>query len=207
MPILSVESRFVYFLEITFELIVINVLTLLCSIPIVTVGVALTALNRSIFNIRQGKANIIKGYFLAFAENFRPGLLLGMIFVLFSVSLSLYVFFLWDLLAAGDLLALAGLILIGVFLFFPMTFAFPLLAMFDNSPIKTLVNAFLLSFRHVETSLVVLLLNSLVWIILITNSTWFFKILPFFVILGLSLPGWLTSGLFLRVFKKYSELK
>jgi uncharacterized membrane protein YesL len=205
LPILSVESRFVHFLELTFDLIVLNVLTLLCSIPIVTIGVAMTALNRSIFDIRQGKGNIFKGYFKAFAENFRPGLLLGMILVLFSVSFSLYVFFLRDLIAAGDLLVLGGLILIAVFLFFPMTFAFPLLAMFDNSAVRTLANAFLLSFRHVGISLIVLLMNGLPWLFLVVNPQGFFRLSLLFVILGFSLPGWFASNLFIRAFKKYSE--
>lgn len=206
MPILSVESRLVHFLEFLFELIAINIITLLCCIPVVTVGAAITALYRSLFDMRQGKANIIKGYFKALIDNIRPGLLLGLILIIICASFFLYVFFLLELIVAGDILVLGGIVFVAVLFFFPMLYVFPLLAMFDNSPLKTLSNAFLLSLRHFGTTLMVLLLFGFPWLILAINPSWFLKFLPLFLFFGFSLPGWAATNLFLKVFKKYAEL-
>lgn len=205
MPLLSTESRFIHFLELTFDLVVLNLLTLLCCIPVVTVGVAFTALYRSLFDIRKGKANLIKGYFKAFVENFRSGLILGLILILFCVSFALYGFFFRDLITAADTIVVGGIILIAVLFFFPMIFAFPLLSMFDSSAFRTLSNGFLLSMRHAGTTLVVLLMNAFPWILLAINPSWFQKIFPIFLFLSFSLPGWFASALFLKVFKKYSK--
>lgn len=206
MPLLSVESRFVHFLEFLFELIVLNLVTLLCCIPIITAAAAITALYRSMFDMRQGKGNFVKGYFKAFINNIRPGLLLGLILIVICGSFVLYVILFQDLIRAGDGLVLGGIILVGILFFFPMTFAFPLLAMFDNSALRTLSNAFLLSFRHAGMTLMVLLLNGLPWLLLIISTTWFIRLLPIFVILGFSLPAWIASSLFLKVFRQYSEI-
>jgi uncharacterized membrane protein YesL len=206
LPLLSVESRFVHFLEFLFELIVLNLLTLLCCLPLLTVGAAITALYRSLFDMRQGKGNIVKGYFKAFVDNIRPGLLLGVIFIVMCISFVLYVIFFQDLIAAGDVLVLGGIVFVGVIFFFPMTFAFPLLAMFDSPALRTMSNAFLLSFRHAGTTLAVLLLYGLPWVLLAISLSWFLRILPLLLLFGFSFPGWVASYLFLNVFKKYVEL-
>lgn len=206
LPLLSVESRFVRFLEFLFELLVLNLLTLLCCLPIVTVGAAFTALYRSLFNMRQGKANIIKGYFKALIDNMRPGLLLGVIFILICVSFTLYIFLFQDLIAAGDVLVLGGIIFVGILFFFPMTFVFPLLATFDNSALRTLSNAFLLSFRHIGIALAVLLLHGVPWLLLAMNLSWLLRLSPLFLLFGFSLPGWVASDMFLKVFKNYADV-
>ena len=206
MPILSVESRLVHFLEFLFELIVLNLLTLLCCIPIITAGAALTALYHSLFELRKGNGNIIKGFLKAFVTNFRPGLVLGLILLICLFSFSLYVFLFKDMIANGDVLVFVGLVFVATIFFFPMTFTFPLLASFDSPALRTLSNAFLLSFRHFGTSLVVLLINSLPWLLVIISPTWFIRILPLYVVFGLSLPGWFSSSLLLRVFRQYSDV-
>jgi uncharacterized membrane protein YesL len=201
----SVNSRFIRFLESVFELIVLNLLTLLCCIPVVTVGVAITALYRSIFNMRKGNGNIIADYFKAFRSNFRQGLLLGLIFELILISIGLYFVYFRDSIISGDGFVLLGIVLLAIFLLFPMTFAFPLLSMFENNIKQTLSNAVLLSFRHFGTSLLIILLNGLSWVLLIINPGWYIRLIPLFLIFGLSLPAWIASGLVLHVFANYSE--
>ena len=205
MPILSVKSRLVHFLEFLFDLIVLNLLTLLCCIPIITVGAAMTALYRSLFEIRNGNGNIVKGYFKAFIDNIRPGLVLGLILLLISISFFLYVYFSQGMIANGDFIVMLGIVFVAIIFFFPMIFVFPLLAMFDNSALRTLSNAFLLTFRHAGTSLAVLIMYSLPLVILLINQTWFLRVMPLFAMFGFSLPGWFASGFFVRVFAKYSE--
>ena len=206
MHLFSANSRFVRFLEFVFELIVLNLLTLLCCIPVITVGVAITALYHSLFNMRKGNGNIFAEYFKAFKSNFRQGLLLGLILELILISIGLYLIYFQDSILSGDGLLLLSIILLTIFLFFPMTFAFPLLSMFENNIQQTLSNAVLLSFRHFGISLLVILLNGFSWVLLIIIPGWYIRLMPVFLIFGLSLPAWIASGLFLNVFANYSEL-
>jgi uncharacterized membrane protein YesL len=186
---------------------VLNLLTMLCCIPIITTGAAMAALYRSLFDMRKGNGNIIKGYFKAFVANLRPGLVLGVILILICISFVLYLLLFQNLIVAGDLLVLVAIIFAGLILFLPMVFSFPLLSMFENSALRTLANAFLLSFRHFGTSLVVLVMFALPWVLMVVNTTWFIRLLPLFIMFALSLPGWFASALFLRIFKNYSEIE
>ena len=206
MHLLSVDFRIVRFLELLFQLIVLNLLTLLCCLPIITTGAALTALYHSLFDMREGKGNIFKGYFRALKENIRPALMLGIVFAAVCVSFVFYALFLRDLLAAGNVLAWLGVIAVGAFFFFPMTYAFPLLSKFDSPAVRTLLNAYLLSVRHIGTTIAVLLMNALPWLLLLINPSWLLATLPVWLFFGFALPAWFASGLFLRVFKKYAEL-
>jgi len=87
-----------------------------------------------------------------------------------------------------------------------MPFAFPLLSMFDSPALRTLSNAFLLSFRHAGTTLAVILVYASPWLLLAVNPSWFLRIMPLYLLFGFSLPGWAASYWFLNVFKKYAEL-
>ncbi len=206
MQLFSVHSPAVRFLEFLFQLIVLNLLTLVCCLPAVTAGAALTALYRCLFDMREGKSDIFKRYFRALKENIRPALLMGVIFLAVCASFVLYAIFLSSMLAEGDVLAWLGIVAVGAVFFFPMTYAFPLLSKFDNGAIKTLLNAYLLSVRHTGTTIAVLLMNALPWLLLLINPSWLLATLPVWLFFGLSLPAWFASGLFLRVFKKYAEI-
>ena len=112
------------------DLLVLNLLAILCSLPIFTIGAAVTALDDVCFRmIRQEGSSIVRGYFHAFRANFKKGTLLGLLF-LAAVAL-LY----FDYLAA---LAYAPVFRVGIaaiaFLclaFF--SYAFALLSRYENS--------------------------------------------------------------------------
>ena len=54
------------------DLMILNFLTMICCIPIITVGAAVTALHSMCLKIARDEENyIIKGYFKAFKENFK----------------------------------------------------------------------------------------------------------------------------------------
>ena len=79
MNLLSYDSPIIRFFERVFELIVINLLTLLLCLPLVTAGGAMTALYTTLFNMRQQKGRAVKGYFQAFKKEFKYALPLGLL--------------------------------------------------------------------------------------------------------------------------------
>ena len=53
------------------DLIVINLLFILCSIPIVTIGASATAMHYTLRRWREGQGSLAKDFFRSFRLNFR----------------------------------------------------------------------------------------------------------------------------------------
>ena len=65
------------------DLAILNVLWLVCSIPVVTMGASTTAFySISMKMVRDEESYIIRGFFKAFKENFKQSLIVWLIFLL-----------------------------------------------------------------------------------------------------------------------------
>lgn len=207
MNLFSYNSPVMRFLERVFDLVVLNLLTLVLCIPIVTAGAAMTALFKTLFDIRQQKGRTLITFWQTFRAEFRPALPLGLLAFVAIAAYGGYLYLLYAQLAAEAAWAWITVAAIGALFFFPMTFVFPLFAKFQNTIKKTIVNAFYMSIRHLPVTLLMLAMQA-VWvfaIILFPYQAAFLVLAWFFF--GISLPAYLGSGLFLKVFAHYAEME
>jgi len=205
--LLSYNSPIIRFLERVFDLVVLNLMTLVLCIPLVTAGAATTALYKTLFDFRQQKGRTIIGFWQTFRAEFRPALPLGLLVIVASAAYGGYLYLLYPQLAAERAWAWITVAAIGALFFLPMTFIFPLFAKFENTVKKTIVNAFYMSIRHVPLAILMIAMQ-VVWpftMFLFSYQAQFILLAWFF--LGISLPAYLGSGLFLKVFAKYAELE
>jgi len=80
MGFLSIDSPIMRFLGKIADLMIVNVLTIICSIPIFTIGPALTAAHYVCLKIvRKEEGYVIKNYFKAFKENFKQATVIWLI--------------------------------------------------------------------------------------------------------------------------------
>lgn len=195
------------FLERVFDILVLNLMTLVLCIPLITAGAAMTALYKTLFDIRQQKGRTVIGYWQTFRAEFRSALPLGLLAIVAIAAYGGYLYLLYPQLAAERAWAWITVAAIGALFFFPMTFLFPLFAKFENTVKKTIVNAFYMSIRHFPVTLLMLAMQ-VAWVFLMflfpyqaqtILLAWFF--------FGISLPAYLCSGLFLKVFAHYAELE
>ncbi len=197
----SYEGPLISFLERLADLLILNILFLICCIPVFTAGAAITALS-SITQKMAGKEEgyIIRGYFKAFKENFLQAtviwlllLFFGLVFVTDSVILLKYgagVMFI----AAWCLLSLAGLVWL-----FEFVYVFPLLAKYDNSTKNTLKNALLLAIRFLPWTAVLIMLMVLPFI-----AGFFYPVIgiSFYLFMGFSLVSLASSYVFRKLFER-----
>jgi len=88
MDILRPDSEVMEFLGKVTDFIVINLLTLLCSIPIVTIGAAFTAkFYVSMKMVKGEEPSAVKAYFKSFKENFKQATIMWMIFLVVGLIL------------------------------------------------------------------------------------------------------------------------
>ena len=71
MDFFSPDSNFMAFLSKVADFVILNLLTVLCSIPIITIGAAYTAKFYTSMKIVRGEEpSVVKSYFKSFRENF-----------------------------------------------------------------------------------------------------------------------------------------
>ena len=205
MNLLNYNSPIMRFLERVFDLLVLNLMTLVLCVPLVTAGGALTALYKTLFNLREEKGSVVSGYWQTFRAEFRPALPLGLLCLLADAAFGAYLFLLYSRLSAGTIWTWVVVIAVGVLFFFPMSYAFALYARYQNTVKQTIVNAFFLSVRHLLTTILVLALHLLPAIIMLVFPAYVPMIGLLWLFLGISLPAYLASGLFLRIFRQYPQ--
>lgn len=166
MKFLSPDSRFMQGLSNAADAVWINILMLLTSIPIVTIGAALAAGNSAARRTIAGEGHTTSNYFAAFRSNFVRATL---IWLVFGPALALIAYS-WVVLQITPLLipkfALSILWVIG------FEWVWTLQARFDNSCGRTLANAFILGISHIGLTAAVTLLDA-VFLALVAAS-WFY---------------------------------
>ena len=143
------------------DLIVLNLMTVLCSLPVITAGAARAALYDAVTRMLQDEGRLYSSYWNAFRSNFKKATLLWLIVLVVGCLLSLSVlFYLMQEITGGFvLLLLTGTAL----LLWAITAAwvFPLQARFENSVRGTLKNAVLCALAYLPRSLAMAVLNLL----------------------------------------------
>ena len=182
-------------------LLILNLLFLLCSLPIVTVGAASTALYTVTLREARGDArSILSGFFTAFRKNFWKATLLWLIVLLLSA-----IFFV-DLILLNRLNApviLRYCLYIGGFFFASMLpYLFALQARFENSLRQTLRNALALGVAKLPATVLMLFLMSLPLLLMYLSEELFLRLSIFWFLLGFSLTAQLCSILLTRIFAK-----
>ena len=202
MKFLDIDSPLMQGLNKVADLLLLNLLTILCCIPIITIGPSLTALNyMTLKMVRNEDCYILKGFFKSFKENFRQGVLVGILFLIAAVVLVYDRFIL-----AYSKVQYAGLIQImlgvaSVFVICTALYVFPLLAKFRNSIKATLKNALLISIMQFPKTLVMFVLYLIPMLIFV----YFFQLIPFVLFFGLSVPAWLSAKMYNKVFQKLED--
>lgn len=186
-------------LSIAADLLVLNLLTLLCSLPVVTLGPAFTAMYDVCIRVVRGEeAYILRGFFRAFAANFKKGALLGLLVI--ALAAILY----FDYLAALAYIPSLryGILTIAVLALASFNYALALLARYENSLGRTLRNAAILAVGYFPRTLCMLAFAAALWLL----SFRFAQIgAPILIMFGFSMPCYINCLLLNGVFHKLDD--
>ena len=146
MKLFNLDSPVMVFLTKVDNLMILNLLTIICCIPIITVGPAVTALYYVTIKMARGdEPYIVKSYFKSFKENFKQATILWIVILALIIVLILD----WEvvvLMMSGTGAKIMKVVLGVVTIFFVMTalYIFPVLSRFENTIKQTVKNAFLI---------------------------------------------------------------
>lgn len=180
------------------DLIILNLLTLLCCLPIITAGASLTACHYMALKMVRGEESyVIKGFFKSFKQNLKQGtiiwlLLLGLIAILVGDLMILN-----KIELQYNMLLRVLILAVGIIVLFVTTFIFPTLAKFDNTVMRTIKNAFVISVLQLPKTIIMILLNAAPIVMLLV-----IPLAPFSFLFGFSAPAYVSAFLYNKFFKK-----
>ena len=192
----DMENPFMRTLAMAADLLILNLLTLVLCLPVVTAGPAVIAMNSIIIKlVRNEEGYIVKPFFRAFKENFKTGALLS---VLLLVTAG---FLFADYLAALAYVPImrVGVIAIGVIVMAIAFYVFALAARYDNKLGATLKNAAVLAVGYFPRTLVMVLFAAVLWV----GGIYIYRIgVPLLLLFGLSLPCYVNVLLMNKIFRR-----
>jgi uncharacterized membrane protein YesL len=186
------------------DLVVLNIIFIISCVPVITVGPALTALYCVSMKISDGSEGyVVKSYFRAFKDNFKQGMLVGIVleiicFVLGYDAVMLYYsqeFYA----AAGFFITVVMLVIIALVI----QFVFPLLARYQNTIGNTVKNSALLAVSKLPYAL--LLLVPMLFCVLVCYLSIFGYL--YVGLFGCSFCALLQSKILKRVFKQVDDVR
>ena len=190
------------------DLVICNILFIVFSLPIITVGASLTALYTCTLRIiddREEDGLIFKTFWFAFRDNFRKATLLWLVCLCGIAFLGAYYWVTLSLIASlGRVYRITFYVLVFVFLF-GFLYVFPLQARYENTVRNTLRNAWLVSVGVLPlTVLNIALIVAAVYVSFIMNPGALNIFAYIWAVCGFSLIAYLQSFLFRRAFQKIS---
>ena len=130
------ENGFFRIMAVVFDLIELNVLTLLCCVPVVTAGASFTAMHNTLWHmVRHEEGYVHTHFFRAFKENFKQAT------VVWLVCLAIIIVMLGDIAIMGQLdpvfrgVLLVVLVIVGLAAVTIAQYYFVFLSRYDN-PVK-----------------------------------------------------------------------
>ncbi len=199
------DSPLMRFLTKIADLMVLNILFCVTSIPLITIGASWTALySVTLKMVRDEEGSVSRSYFRSFRQNFRQATLLwlGVLVVLTLLVLDIRVL---NGMAGGtapgllrvgvEILALLGIMV--------LQYLFPSLARFEASLADTLKNACMMALAYLpKTALMTAAAVGAVWITLINNTTIAIGLMVW-PLIGFSLMAFGNSGILRKIFDNY----
>ena len=193
-PLMRALARFT-------DLLILNLLTIICSLPVITMGAAVAALYGAMGRLQNEEGHTIKNYFSCFKENFWQATWIWLI--LLPIGAIIVVAFLYY--ANGNVkypLIPAIIVVLGFIVWAStLSWALPLQSRFYNSVKGTLRNALICSVAFLWRSLIMTVLNFLPFVLFFAHLGIFLALGVGFVLVYFSGIAWINLKLLKKAFQ------
>lgn len=180
------------------DLMMLNVLAVVCSLPVVTLGASASALYYAVGHLQQEEGTPLRDFFKSFRQNFVQATILWLILLVSGVALVFAMLYYLSAQLTGGAVLLMLTCLVSLIWGLVFTWAFPLQAKFVNTVRGTLNNALLLSVAYLPRTFAAMVLNAVPVLV--------FLFLPQIFVMGgivwLALWFALATSFNLRILKK-----
>lgn len=184
------------------DLMWLNVLTIICCLPIITAGASLTAMNYVVLKIvRDEETYITKSFFKSFKDNFIQGTIIWILFVLAGLILIGDFMIMRDSNFQFSNIIQIAIMVAAILVLLDAVFVFPVLAKFDNTVGKTIKNALMIGIMQFPKAILMIILYAIPVIIAVFIVSW----LPITFMFGFTGPAWCGAKMYNKFFKKLED--
>ena len=204
MKLLDPDSPIMSFLARVADLVILNVLWLLCCLPVVTTGASTTAMYHVVRHLQEESiSSVTRDFFRSFKSDFRQA---TPVYLLLLIPTAAVVMNAWILSAqSSDVVPVyvrAIWMVSALMLTFVVSFVYPVMAYFDDTVWKTLRTAAVLAIAKLPRTVLISAINLLPIIMLFVSLPFFLKSSIFWLLIGGSLSAYLNMLILRPVFKK-----
>ena len=200
MKFFSYESKFSQLILALCQCCLLNLLWLICSLPVITIGASTTALYYVCIKIIRGEEQyVIPMFFRSFRENFRQATQLWLILLPIGVLLGVDGYVLYHLRSSSAVpmavlwtLILAVVIAVSIVYVIVLLYVFPLLASVSNTNRAMLKNAFLIGTHYLFATILVFAVHFAMFFVVVA---WFTPLIIFGEGLCALISAWLLNNI------------
>lgn len=166
--IFSYDSPFMKKLCLVGNLALLNILWLICCLPVFTIGAATTAMHSVLYKYIEGiDDDVARPFFKAFTANFKQATIIWLPALVVVILLALDALYLYTNATGLMLLMWIPFAVIALIWAVIMTYAFPILARYDSPTRNIIQNSVLLFVMDLVPSIFVLLMNLVPWVMFV----------------------------------------
>lgn len=199
MKFLNIDSPFMQVMNKVADLMILNILTVVCMIPFVTTGAALTAMHYQVLKIvRDEECYVVKGYFKAFKENFAQSTAIWLIFLVVGLILGGDFYIMYNSETEFHVIFRALLGAVSIFSLFALVYVFPVQAKFANTVFRTIKNALAMGIMQAPKSVLMVVLYVIPMVLMVFAP----NILPIIMLFGITAPAFLAAKMYNKFFLK-----
>lgn len=196
----DIDSPFMSALGKMADLMLLNMIMIVCCLPVVTIGASVTAAHFvALKMVRNEETYIFKTFFRSFKQNFVQAT------VIWILQLLVAVFIIFDFLLINHsgvqfpYWVNLGLIVVVVLLLMMSFHTFPLLSKFENTVFRTIKNSALVGLVIFYKTV----LEILIWSVPFLLIYFVEQAMPLILLFGFSVPTYVCAMLYNKTFKKF----
>lgn len=200
--IFNLDSPLMSFLSRVGDLMILNLWTLICCIPIVTIGASLTAMYYVLLRLHNEEIDsVTRDFFRSFKLNFKQATIMWAIYLV-AIIVVVEDYYLMYVVGSQTLLRLRYVVYIFTALvLISFTWSFVQLSRYNNSIGRIILNSYCIGFTNFSRTVFMALLTlvPLAVILVCPAAT------PIILVIGFSLVGYLQTLLFSKVLKRLEQ--
>ncbi|MDL2300582.1 DUF624 domain-containing protein [Clostridiaceae bacterium OttesenSCG-928-D20] len=196
-------NGFFRFMSLVADLIIWNLLFIVCSLPIITIGASYTALYTMVDKLMRKKDYNTLDFFKEFKLNFKKATIVWLITLLFLVVFIINYWLIYNLEFKYNWVILIGFIILAVVFLITISWSFPLLSQFENSLKNTITNSFLFGIGRFPQSIIMVLTHILPIYMFIAQIYWFYQLSFVLLAIWYSINCMICFAMTDKAFKPY----
>ncbi len=197
------DNRIMRALSRLFDLMIVNLLTVLLCVPVITAGAAFASMHSLLIQMAENREGyIVKTFFSKFRENFKQATIVWLVFLAFGVFLFIDLQVVNSMSSGTANVMRMVFIVIGFLLIFIGQYMFPLIARYENTLSGHLDTAVKLAIGFFPKSLAMLVIHIAV---IALAYRYFAYVLPILLLFGFSGTAYTCTQLYMTIFHKIEE--